>query len=135
MYILSGSQNLSVLKDISESLAGRVAIVNLLPMTRSELTESGSDSLILGWLKGDITNTGPFRQSTSVPVYPLIYRGGYPKIMEFPDHLVTCWRRRENVTLWRIKNADAKGANAGRIEGARPAIGEGFQLSMVSFIR
>ena len=30
-FILSGSQNLSVLKDISESLAGRVAILNLWP--------------------------------------------------------------------------------------------------------
>jgi len=37
LYILSGSQNLSVLKDISESLAGRVAITHLWPMVKQFL--------------------------------------------------------------------------------------------------
>ncbi len=37
-WILSGSQNLSLLKSISQSLAGRTAIHHLLPLTRGEIT-------------------------------------------------------------------------------------------------
>lgn len=36
-WILSGSQNLALLGNISQSLAGRTAILNLLPLTRSEV--------------------------------------------------------------------------------------------------
>lgn len=87
-YILSGSQNLSVLKDISESLAGRVAIVNLLAMTRSEILEAEHLSFLQRWLNREIT--GPAQMDPLKPrrVFPLIFRGGYPKIMEFPDRLI-----------------------------------------------
>lgn len=39
-YILSGSQNFLLLKSISQSLAGRVAILHLLPLAYSELEEN-----------------------------------------------------------------------------------------------
>ncbi len=35
-WILTGSQNLSLLKSVSQSLAGRNAVYNLLPLTRNE---------------------------------------------------------------------------------------------------
>lgn len=50
MFILSGSQNLSVLKDISESLAGRVAIVNLWPMSTCEFYEKSQVGFLEQWL-------------------------------------------------------------------------------------
>ena len=37
MYILSGSQNFQLMQQISQSLAGRVAILELLPFSREEL--------------------------------------------------------------------------------------------------
>ncbi len=37
-WILSGSQNLSLLESVSQSLAGRTAVHYLLPLTRSEIT-------------------------------------------------------------------------------------------------
>ena len=37
-WILSGSQNLSLLESVSQSLAGRTAIHHLLPLTRGEIT-------------------------------------------------------------------------------------------------
>ena len=37
-WILTGSQNLSLVESISQSLAGRTALYNLLPLTRSETT-------------------------------------------------------------------------------------------------
>jgi hypothetical protein len=40
-YILSGSQNFQLMEKITQSLAGRVSIFNLLPFDRKELKESG----------------------------------------------------------------------------------------------
>ncbi|MDZ7620287.1 MAG: AAA family ATPase, partial [Patescibacteria group bacterium] len=36
-WILTGSQNLALLESVSQSLAGRVAVLNLLPLARSEV--------------------------------------------------------------------------------------------------
>ena len=87
-YILSGSQTLSVLKDISESLAGRVAIVNLLAMTRSEILEVDDLTFLQRWLNMEIADAAQLTPPKPRQVFPLIFRGGYPKIMELPDHLV-----------------------------------------------
>ena len=40
-FILSGSQNFLLLNSISQSLAGRVAILHLLPLSYTELTHAG----------------------------------------------------------------------------------------------
>ena len=41
MYILSGSQNFLMMRSISQSLAGRVGILSLLPFSLSELAKAG----------------------------------------------------------------------------------------------
>ena len=41
MYILSGSQNFLMMRNISQSLAGRVGILSLLPLSLSELEKAG----------------------------------------------------------------------------------------------
>ena len=41
MYILSGSQNFQLMEQISQSLAGRVAILELLPFSRDEIKSVG----------------------------------------------------------------------------------------------
>ncbi len=58
-YFLIGSQNFSVLKSISESMAGRVALFHLDPFTPLEMTDSGqrtswisdylADPIALSW--------------------------------------------------------------------------------------
>ncbi len=85
-YILSCSQNLSVLKDISESLAGRVAIINLWPMTRNELAEEPGIGFLQAWLTNH--NKNALVLPESLPTYTSIWHGGYPKIAELPEHLV-----------------------------------------------
>lgn len=57
-FILSGSKNFVLLEQISQSLAGRVAIMELLPLTYSELKTDGD------YAKANIWN--------------LIYQGSYP---------------------------------------------------------
>ncbi len=58
-FILTGSQNLLVLEKVSQTLAGRVGIFNLLPFDFEELEKAG-------WSKKD--------------VYSQIFYGGYPAV-------------------------------------------------------
>jgi predicted AAA+ superfamily ATPase len=89
-YILSGSQNLSVLKSISESLAGRVAVVHLLPLTRREITGEQSSNFLEQWLRGQFPELQAATASAAIPpLYPSIWRGGYPGLLDLPDHLVS----------------------------------------------
>lgn len=75
-YILSGSQNFSLLENISQSLAGRVTLFNLLPFSEEELKSGGIK------IKS---------------VDQLIYKGGYPAIYDrkiapelfYPSYLST----------------------------------------------
>jgi hypothetical protein len=88
-YILSGSQNLSVLKSISESLAGRVAVIHLLPMTRREMAGDASGAFLGQWLRGQEMELPVTKAPAMAPqLYPAIWRGGYPGLLELPDHLV-----------------------------------------------
>ena len=90
LYILSGSQNLAVLKNISESLAGRVAVVHLLPMTRREIAGEPGSNFLNQWLRGQIPEVPVATASTMAPqLYPAIWRGGYPGLLDLPDHLVS----------------------------------------------
>ncbi|MBF0289645.1 MAG: ATP-binding protein [SAR324 cluster bacterium] len=88
LFVLSGSQNLAVLKDISESLAGRVAIQHLWPMSRKEIIEEPTPGFLETWLSEGEINLQMWVDRSSEPVYPRIWRGGYPKIMELPDHMI-----------------------------------------------
>ncbi|RUA02786.1 MAG: ATP-binding protein [Deltaproteobacteria bacterium] len=88
LFILSGSQNLSVLRDIPESLAGRVAIVNLWPMCTDELDGWPGTGFLQKWLSGKKDAFASLSLRQSRPTYPAIWRGGYPKIAELPDHLI-----------------------------------------------
>jgi predicted AAA+ superfamily ATPase len=78
IYLLSGSQNFLMMKSISQSLAGRVGILTLLPFS---LTERGDDSVFPD------ANTW-------------IYSGGYPKLSSgiapedyFPSYIKTYLER------------------------------------------
>jgi predicted AAA+ superfamily ATPase len=59
-YVLSGSQNFLLLKNIKQSLAGRVSIAKLLPFSYPELADSGIE----------------------IGLNELIFKGGYPRIYD-----------------------------------------------------
>lgn len=94
-YILSGSQNLSVLKNISESLAGRVAILELLPMSFREWhQETRRPSFLKEWIASSGEN--PTFEKREAPVQPWfhnIWRGGYPGLLELPEDLIPTYRQ------------------------------------------
>ncbi len=74
-FILIGSQNFLLLRSISQSLAGRCAILYLLPLSLSELAgrESLSQASIGRELPGD-------RKGTEEDLMTAMFRGFYPRI-------------------------------------------------------
>lgn len=90
-FLITGSQNISVLNTISESLAGRVGIVTLHPMTGAEMYELHQPNP--GWL-ATLLETGEMaEQVTAFPAedHPLtrfLWRGTMPGLLTAPDDLV-----------------------------------------------
>jgi predicted AAA+ superfamily ATPase len=66
-YLLTGSQNLLMLERVSESLAGRAAVLRLLPLSRAE------ESAVAGAL------------------WPEVVRGYYPELVSEPGRDVALW--------------------------------------------
>ncbi|HEY8021018.1 MAG TPA: ATP-binding protein [Thermoanaerobaculia bacterium] len=74
-YILSGSQNFLLLRSISQSLAGRSAILHLLPLAWSEI--EGRQPLPLEKLGSDLPRR---RQGSPPDLMGVLFRGFYPRI-------------------------------------------------------
>ena len=88
-YILSGSQNLLLLQHVSESLAGRAAILKLLPLSLREWC--GEPQRPLPWqaAPGGQTDssaaaTRPGLLSRTEDLWPLLFRGLYPGLSASP---------------------------------------------------
>lgn len=84
-YWLTGSQNLSVLKNVSESLAGRAAVLSLYPMTLGERYGDAAAWLPSyindpeGFLQRPISRLGQLSDETLVSV---LWKGGYPGLLD-----------------------------------------------------
>ena len=89
-YLLTGSQNLSLAVDISESLAGHAAMLRLLPLSRREA--EGRPNLTLPWE----TNRTPAPTAAGRFAYGELWetflRGGYPEPFTHPERDVALWR-------------------------------------------
>ena len=72
-FILTGSQNFLLLHSISQSLAGRCAILHLLPFSRAELT--GQKMINVEKIGHSIRKT-----TDDVGVFDRLFTGGYPRI-------------------------------------------------------
>lgn len=77
-FILSGSQNFLLLHRVSQSLAGRCAVLRLLPFSRSEL---------VGRPARDLAGLAPARRpgvagvaNEARELFPTLFTGGYPRI-------------------------------------------------------
>lgn len=91
-YFLTGSQNFSVLKSVSESMAGRVAIFELNPFTPAEIAGLGTRH---GWMDRYLADPIAFQQSSPEifdlpPLNEFLFRGTYPYATKLPlEHLET----------------------------------------------
>jgi predicted AAA+ superfamily ATPase len=85
-YLLTGSQNLLLAQGVTESLAGRVALLRLLPLTYREMTGVPNAPL-------------PWEADTSVPREVMAYtqlwvsflQGGYPELAAGGKRDITLW--------------------------------------------
>jgi len=112
-FILSGSQNLSVVKNISESLAGRVAIVDLHGLAFKEVLGVADSAMLWDWVSGgqrsDVGGSqaasgsesatarredrerkaeGLRSYSEAPPWYEAVFRGGFPGTLDLPESLL-----------------------------------------------
>jgi predicted AAA+ superfamily ATPase len=89
-YLLTGSQNLALISSVAESMAGRVTILPMAPLTiyeQLDLAEQptwldyylANPSELISRVKGTLTTASPLE---------LIWRGGMPGYLEIPNSLL-----------------------------------------------
>lgn len=86
-FLLTGSQNLSLSERVSESLAGRAAMLRLLPLSRREVSGQPRDAL--AWERG--SRRPPQSRYAFSGLWSQFLRGGYPEIATQPDRDATMW--------------------------------------------
>jgi predicted AAA+ superfamily ATPase len=88
-YIITGSQNISTIRDISESLAGRVGILELDGMTPYELASKSNEN----WLKEYLCSPDAFSSrsiktlATNKTLYETILTGSLPGLIEMSSEV------------------------------------------------
>ena len=87
-YFLTGSQNLLLTQQVTESLAGRAAMLRLLPLSQRE--RWGWPLELLPWEKapGNRRAAGPVTPSE---LWTGFVRGGYPELAAEPDRDIALW--------------------------------------------
>lgn len=81
LFWLTGSQQFHLMKGISESLAGRVAVLSLLGLSRWELVGRGLEARPFTPTPEEIAHrTAGMKQPTLKELYRLIWRGSLPAI-------------------------------------------------------
>lgn len=78
MFWLTGSQKFVMMKNITESLAGRVAIFNMLPLSQREISGQESTPFIPDI---DELRNKSYEHRTLHDIYDAIFKGGMPKLI------------------------------------------------------
>ncbi len=87
LYLMTGSQNLMLMAQVTESLAGRTAILRLLPLSEREIR--GKPEQPLAWERplGQPSPKGPAQQD----LWKSLLRGCYPELTVEPDRDIPLW--------------------------------------------
>lgn len=89
-YFMTGSQNLSMLKSVTESMAGRVGIIHLSSLTPYE---QGEHTQRPSWLEHYLNNPDTLKDKvvgtdTTTTLVSALWRGGMPGFLQTPDELL-----------------------------------------------
>ena len=87
-FLLTGSQNLLLMEKVTESLAGRAAMLTLLPLSRREI--DGEPQLALPWESGR-TQEASSKKNIFGNLWKTFLRGGYPELIANPDRNANLW--------------------------------------------
>lgn len=86
-YLLTGSQNLLLMEKITESLAGRAAMLRLLPLSHREA--EGNPAAHLPWESGISQRVGS--KVSYQDIWKAFLRGGYPELVANPGRDINLW--------------------------------------------
>ena len=86
-YLLTGSQNLLLAEKITESLAGRVAMLRLLPLSRREAV--GNPQAHLPWEQEKFHSAGS--KASTQDIWKEFLRGDYPELVANPARDISLW--------------------------------------------
>ena len=87
-FILTGSQNLLLMQQVTESLAGRAAVLKLLPMSQREIANNPQKTL--AWESGQTPES--FEAPSYTELWELILRGFYPELVRSPQRDPRLWQ-------------------------------------------
>ena len=87
-FILTGSQNLLLMQQVTESLAGRSAVLKLLPMTQREIQRNPHK--LLPWEAGSVVSIREMPPHEDL--WPGILRGAYPELVSSPERDARMWQ-------------------------------------------
>lgn len=92
-YLLTGSQHFSVMRNVAESMAGRVGILHLSSMTPAEMAGRGSeaDNFLEQWLAPSVALLPDLAVLPEPPqgLAHLLWRGCLPGLLDAPDEMVS----------------------------------------------
>jgi hypothetical protein len=86
-FVLSGSHNFLVMQRVTETLAGRAAILRLFPLSRREI--DGVPDALLPWEAQTTQRERPSRGPRHI--WEGFLRGAYPELIIKPDHDYRLW--------------------------------------------
>ena len=86
-YLLTGSQNLLLAEKVTESLAGRAAMLRLLPLSRREA--EGHPRAALAWERRRRASSQSAHSFETL--WKTFLRGGYPELAIQPDRDASLW--------------------------------------------
>lgn len=86
-YFLTGSQNLVLVEKITQSLAGRTAMLRLLPLSRREA--EGDPQALLPWESGQSYGAGS--NSSYQEIWQGFLRGNFPELVADPGRDSQLW--------------------------------------------
>lgn len=83
MYWLTGSQKFSLMKNVTESLAGRIAILDLLGLSQAEVNDRASQVMPFLPTPEWLAHASQYanKSMTLTDVYQAIWQGSYPKVL------------------------------------------------------
>jgi predicted AAA+ superfamily ATPase len=86
-YLLTGSQNLLLTARVTESLAGRAAMLRLLPLSQREV--DGRSTASLPWESPGKAATGVHTPTPNL--WKSFLRGAYPELVAEPERDISLW--------------------------------------------
>jgi predicted AAA+ superfamily ATPase len=100
-YLLTGSSNFLTTPTITESLAGRVDLITLWPLTVGELTDGHDDFVERAFAGPDRLLEHRGATPSRIEYLELVCRGGYPEVQSMTDRARRRWFERYIETVLR----------------------------------